>query len=435
MQPLVQSAIDAIHQGDKPKAIELIRQVLSTTPNDVDAWLVLATVLDDPQRKRQCLNRVLTIDPTNKLARDELLEMDRAHMSAPPSQEVVESFSTAPSLAYTPPLSSSPFPDESAREPEQPQLSDQPAAPKRTPSPQPVVNPRLAKPLVFKFPLFWRILMIVFLLIFGCSGLLIATQNVINSLPFLGLALLIGLSAMAVSPKVEISAAGIRAASTFSSSEAKWDEIVRMKSNPMKRRLELYKKNGDVVSVSTQVSKYASIVEIIRQTRPDLFAVAGPSVRGVSSDRSSTDAIATPTFTKRKIFRKNAFAQYGVILLMIPLCLFGLWTLVMTEEAFVGIGVILVGLFFMVMSLFTVNQLKVEPGKITTESFFSQKEYTAKQIRDIQMKTVRSRHGIATSFVSVQPVEGVAIRLAGFTEGDEVLYGVLRDWWETHGNR
>jgi hypothetical protein len=422
MDPLVQSALDAANQGDKPKAIELVRQALTANPNDMDAWLVLAAVMDDPQRKRQCLNRVLTIDPTNAIARDELLDMDRAYMSA-----------TAPQ-----PVAAKPQPEpvqyssyESAPAPQQTQFPAQTESPQRVFTPKPVSKPRLEKPLVFKYPLFWRILLYVFLFFFGCSGLLIATQNVINSLPFLGIALVIALTTLAFSPSVEVSQAGIRASGTFSSAEAKWDEIVRMKSNTMKRRLELYKKNGEVVNVSTQVGNYTRIVEIIRQTRPDLFSLASQSGRSTLSGMQASE----PVFTGTKVFRKNTFAQYGMILLMVPLCLFGIWALVASDEAFVGIGVILVGLIFMLMSLFNVNQLKVEPGRITTESFFSQKEYTARQIRDITMKTVRSRQGIATNYVNIQPVSGGSIRLLGFSDGDEVIYGVLREWWEAHRNK
>src|SRR5512138_3193485 len=84
MQPLVQSAIDAANQGDNNKALELCKQALAANPNDVDAWLVVAAVVDQPERKRLCLNRVLALDPTNQIARDELLDMDRAAMGGAP---------------------------------------------------------------------------------------------------------------------------------------------------------------------------------------------------------------------------------------------------------------------------------------------------------------------------------------------------------------
>lgn len=84
MQPLVQSAIDAANRGENNKAMEFLKQALAANPNDVDAWLVVAAVVEQPERKRQCLNRVLALDPTNQIARDELLEMDRAAMGGAP---------------------------------------------------------------------------------------------------------------------------------------------------------------------------------------------------------------------------------------------------------------------------------------------------------------------------------------------------------------
>ena len=51
------------------------------------------------------------------------------------------------------------------------------------------------------------------------------------------------------------------------------------------------------------------------------------------------------------------------------------------------------------------------------------------------MKTVRSRRGIATNYIHVQPAEGTALSLAGFSEGDEVIYGFLMNWWNAYQNR
>lgn len=86
MHQFVESAIEAAKQGDNNKALAFLKQVLNSNPDDVDAWLVLAAVVDDSQHKRQCLNRVLKLDPVNQVAREELLEMDRAEMGgAPPA--------------------------------------------------------------------------------------------------------------------------------------------------------------------------------------------------------------------------------------------------------------------------------------------------------------------------------------------------------------
>src|SRR5688500_18338935 len=100
MHPVIQSAINAAKQGDKSQAVEYIKQVLTANPKDVDAWLVLAAVVDEPERKRQCLNRVLSLDPTNRVARESLLEMDHAAMKGmPPFTPEPASISTPKPLA------------------------------------------------------------------------------------------------------------------------------------------------------------------------------------------------------------------------------------------------------------------------------------------------------------------------------------------------
>src|SRR5512142_3306087 len=108
MQPLVQSAIDAANRGDNNKALELCKQALSANPNDVDAWLVVAAVVEQPERKRQCLNRVLSLDPTNQIARDELLDMDRAAMGGTPSPAPEPAPVSQPTYQSAPPPSSYP---------------------------------------------------------------------------------------------------------------------------------------------------------------------------------------------------------------------------------------------------------------------------------------------------------------------------------------
>jgi len=610
MDQLVQSAQDAAIRGDKKKATELLKEVFSSNPNDIDALFVLATMAEDNLRKRQVLNRILSLDAVNKTARTMMLEMDRAEMSSYVSQaanvssskpqlESNSSFSSQSSsaslkepmafrysttwlivlylfttimccagisiatmnitnslpflgmalllaigaltvssrvelnetgiqgssllgktemewgeiasikfnslkgmlelrsnigesvaistqitgyktiarilrqkrpdlfvdpliLLKQPTASSAPDPSPSTAYEEmassigikaqpEPVLHTQTSEPSRASAPASTSLPQIPgtiahkkeKPLIFTFPLFWRIFMYAFPIFFGCLGLLIAYQNVMYSLPFLALALVLGLIAMAFSPKVEITDSGIRAYGMLDTSEVRWNEISQMKSNAMSRKLELSKENGEIVKVSTQVSGYPRIVEIMRQKRPDLFSLTAQApASGLSTGAQGTRVAEHPftstnigTTTGAKTFTKSAFAQYGVIVLMIPLGLFGIWALVATNEKFVGIAVILIGLFFMIMSLFNVNVLRLEPNKLITESFFAQKEYTASQIREITMKTVRSRHGIATNYVHVQCVEGGAIRIGGFTEGDELVYGVLVDWWNTYRNR
>ena len=441
MHQFVESAIEAAKQGDNNKALTFLKQVLNANPNDIDAWLVLAAVVDDPQRKRQCLKRVLTLDPVNQVARDELLEMDRAEMNGTPptAPEPVSASKTMyqpePSPAFSS-MSTSAF----EAEPETQQVP-----PPVVPKPKPVAPDKTGtkktteKKRVFKYPLIWRILMYFFVVVFGCGGLLIATQSMATGLFFLGLGVVMLVTALAFSPSVEISDAGIRASAFLSSRETGWDEITRMKSNAMKHRLELTKRNGETVNVSTQVSRYPQIVEIIRRRRPDLFGIApssSTSAFGADASLSASGNVSpVPSFTGTKVFKKGWFGQYGVILLMIPIFLVGGWLALTSEDKFTGIAVALIGLFFMAMSLFNINQVKLEPNKLTTETFFGEKEYTAREIKEIGMKTVRSRHGVASNFVNIQLVKGGSISMAGFPDGDEIIYGILINWWESYRNR
>jgi hypothetical protein len=55
------SARQAILSGDKKAGRELLGQVLKADPLNETAWLWLSTVVDDPDKERECLNWVLRI--------------------------------------------------------------------------------------------------------------------------------------------------------------------------------------------------------------------------------------------------------------------------------------------------------------------------------------------------------------------------------------
>jgi hypothetical protein len=174
MHQFVQSAIEAAKQGDNNKALAFIKQVLNANPNDVDAWLVLAAIVDDPQRKRQCLKRVLTLDPVNQVAREELLEMDRAEMGgAPPfTEDPLAQAPEKPAPVSKPksqpkPIRMDSHPDEDLITKPAPHQATRVTLqewPEETlkqtaQKPKPSSKGRTEKPQVFKYPLFWRILM------------------------------------------------------------------------------------------------------------------------------------------------------------------------------------------------------------------------------------------------------------------------------------
>jgi len=69
---LIQQARIAFDSGDKVKAQTLLFQVLQLDPRNEDAWLSLYEAVDDLSKKRDCLDRVLAINPNNMAAHREM---------------------------------------------------------------------------------------------------------------------------------------------------------------------------------------------------------------------------------------------------------------------------------------------------------------------------------------------------------------------------
>lgn len=101
MPTQLQQAIAAVKAGDKSTGQRLLAEVLKAEPGNETAWLWLATVLDDPEKKKQCLRQVLQIDPHHPAARKGL-----AQLEPPAGPEAVE----LPRLEdIAPPLPSEPL--------------------------------------------------------------------------------------------------------------------------------------------------------------------------------------------------------------------------------------------------------------------------------------------------------------------------------------
>lgn len=433
MHQFVQSAIEAAKQGDKNKAIEFLKQVLNANPNDVDAWLVLAAVMDDPKRKRQCLNRVLALDPVNMMAREELMEMDRVEMGgAPLSSPEADPVSTPtyqPETSY----SSSGF---STFEPASPLPKTEPA-----PQPKPSTKVRAEKPQVFKFSIVTRIIIYALAVMFLCSFAL-ALQDLNNLLIPCGLSILVLPGIWIVSAQVEMSEKGIRTSRMFglAGSQVAWDEIAKIKSNAMQSNLQLITKKGNSVKVTSQVSGYPLIVEKLRDKRPDLFGMT-PKQPTQTSAFSSYDnepssyasPSLAPSFKGTRTFSKNFFKQYGILFVVIPFCAFAVWTAYSSPQN--RLGAILATVFCLIMivlPLFQVSAVKVEANKITFETLFEEKAFNAKQIREIKMQSVRGRYGRVTNYVNIVTTEGKNYPLQGFSDGDEIIYGILTNWWNAN---
>jgi hypothetical protein len=416
MNPTVQSALDAANQGDKKKAFELLKEELGENPNNIDALLALANLTEEPTSKRKVLNRVLSLNATNKTARDMMLELDRAEIHSYRSQVTPSTVSV----------------------PQSPSSGSSPSSEPQT------LATTSQKPMVFRYSTVWLVVLYLFSAFFCCIGLLVASQNIANSLPTLVLALLFGLSALSVSSKVEVKDTGIRTATLLGSAEIRWNDIASIKPNSTKRRLELVSNTGETVKVSTQVKGYGVIVERLRQKRPDLFTAAGsaPTQEGVFPARVDASPSVTENvpvsahaFTETRTFQKSFIKQYGLLLVLVPFFFLLVWLAITSAEArTASIISAVVCVLFMLIPFLQVGSIKVEPNKLTIETFFEQKELTANQIKEIKMQAIQGRYGRVTNFVHIVPVEGKKYPLGGFSEGEEVIYGYLMNWWSAYRN-
>jgi hypothetical protein len=419
MGQLVQSALDAAKRGDQSQAIDLLKQELSTNPNDIDALLAFASIIEEPTKKRQVLNRVLSLEATNKIAREAMLQLDRAELNSYRSQPISAPVSKPQTQATAPAASSSSSTTNVAKSAD--------------------------KPMVFRYSTGWLAVLYVFTTIFCCTGLLLATQDLGDSFPTLMLALLFGLSALSVSSKVEVKETGIRTSSLLRNAEIKWNEIASIKPNAFQKKLELVSHTGNSVKVSTQVKGYAAIVELLRQKRPDLFAgtATAPIQQSVfpasieqSPSLNSNPSVPASVVSENKIFQKSFLRVYGLLFLLVPLLFLFVWLAFASAEARTASLVTAVFcILLMLIPFLQVSSVKVEPNKLTIETFFEQKELHARQIKEIKMEAVRGRYGRVTNFVHIVPAEGKKYPLSGFSEGEEIIYGYLMNWWNTYKDR
>lgn len=118
---LTEQAFQALKAGDRANAQRLFTQTLAQGPKDERAWLGLAACLDDPERRRYCLQRALELRPGNLQAQQALDELERRQ---PPVEDARSPDDSGASENISPlPV----IPDDISRLDWQ---SDQPATPK-----------------------------------------------------------------------------------------------------------------------------------------------------------------------------------------------------------------------------------------------------------------------------------------------------------------
>jgi hypothetical protein len=409
MHQLVQAAIDAANSGDNRRAQGYLKQVLTENPNEAEGWLVLAAILEDPEKKRQCLNRVLALEPTNQIAREELLGMDRAAFSSRPAAEPeIASAPLKPSQAWA----------ETVSEPVQPATPPRPAQP----------SSRLSKTLVFTYPLWLKILTYLAAALLGFFTVaMLCTSPADAFIP--GVIGLLSLGSLwVVSARVEVSNEGIQSSRWVTGkSKIAWNEIVEFKSAATGQNLNLIAQDGRKVSVTAQVGGYAQIVEVLRRKRPDLFNLQ-------PSERSGITAQAS-TFSGEKTFKRSSVGSIIGYALGLVSLVFGGWGMLNyqanSSNLILGLVFFFFGLYLLGANLLAIQEVVIRPQQITIVGNFGEEELTRDQIAKIEMKSQRQRRGRVVNFVVIQRASGKTLSINGLSGGPELLYGTLMNWWQS----
>jgi tetratricopeptide (TPR) repeat protein len=72
---MLQEAIDAIRQGQRRRARDLLTRLLRADQSDPEYWLWMSAVVDSLKERKYCLEMVLRLDPDNRQASDGLVMM------------------------------------------------------------------------------------------------------------------------------------------------------------------------------------------------------------------------------------------------------------------------------------------------------------------------------------------------------------------------
>lgn len=103
-------AIAAAKAGDKVTARQLLAELVGREPNNDTAWLWLAACVESVDQKRYCLNRALTINPSNASALQALARLEPVELPSvndvvagvPENDRVSVPWERAPSVIATP---------------------------------------------------------------------------------------------------------------------------------------------------------------------------------------------------------------------------------------------------------------------------------------------------------------------------------------------
>lgn len=77
----LEQAIRAYKSGEKQKAQKILAPLVKAEPNNEDAWLLLASCVENSEQKQYCLKRVLKINPNNARAKQALKKYEEVRAS------------------------------------------------------------------------------------------------------------------------------------------------------------------------------------------------------------------------------------------------------------------------------------------------------------------------------------------------------------------
>jgi hypothetical protein len=210
-----------------------------------------------------------------------------------------------------------------------------------------------------------------------------------------------------VSAVATVSSSGIRLSRFFGAyrRELEWNEIERIKPAILGVGMKLFTTDGRMMTISSQMMGYPVLVEILQELRPDLFDMNG-----------------------LKVFQKGLLAKYGLFFILIPATPMALGA-VFVPPFLPGIFVAVLIFYLWSYALNGVYKVKVEENRLSIRSFRRKHELTAQQIKDIRMVTRYNRRGVATNFIQIEMPDQNGILFTGFPEGNEMMFGFLKNWW------
>ncbi len=98
-----QQAQEYIRTQQLPKAQRLLVEHIKKNPNSEQAWYMLSTLVDDPRKQIECLQRVLRINPGNTEAQSRLMKvMGKPAVVGTPPRPVAQPSEPAPSVPPPP---------------------------------------------------------------------------------------------------------------------------------------------------------------------------------------------------------------------------------------------------------------------------------------------------------------------------------------------